>query len=156
MYCEHCTASIQGCPDWPSSWQEAAEAVENTAYKQTLSDDSCLCTNTPACARLLMSMYEQAVRAKRTAASKDTLPDEVFRRIRGALFFGAGFKVTRNKLLFRDNLQELLAAAVPGELHCQQTTGSALTRHLQAKAFVSSKPSSSVSVTWWLQTSCAI
>ena len=55
------------------------------------------------------------VRAKRSAASKDTLPDEVFMRIRGALFFGAGFKVTRNKLLFRDNLQELLAAAVPGE-----------------------------------------
>ncbi|CAF9902772.1 MAG: hypothetical protein ALECFALPRED_000009 [Alectoria fallacina] len=55
-----------------------------------------------------------AVRAKRSAASKDTLPDEVFHRIRGALFFGPGFKVTRNKLLFRDNLQELLAAAVPG------------------------------------------
>ena len=56
----------------------------------------------------------QAVRTKRSAASKDTLPDEVFHRIRGALFFGPGFKVTRNKLLFRDNLQELLAAAVPG------------------------------------------
>lgn len=54
------------------------------------------------------------VRAKRSAANKDTLPDEVFLRIRGALFFGAGFKVTRNKLLFRDNLQELLAASVPG------------------------------------------
>ena len=59
----------------------------------------------------------QAVRAKRSAASKDMLPDEVFQRIRGALFFGAGFKVTRNKLLFRDNLQELLAAAVPGATH---------------------------------------
>ena len=58
------------------------------------------------------------VRAKRSAANKDTLPDEVFQRIRGALFFGAGFKVTRNKLLFRDNLQELLAASVPGERHC--------------------------------------
>lgn len=57
------------------------------------------------------------VRAKRTAANKDTLPDEVFQRIRGALFFGAGFKVTRNKLLFRDNLQELLAASVTGEQH---------------------------------------
>jgi len=56
----------------------------------------------------------QAVRTKRSAASKDKLPDEVFYRIRGALFFGPGFKVTRNKLLFRDNLQELLAAAVPG------------------------------------------
>lgn len=59
----------------------------------------------------------QMVRAKRTAANKDTLPDEVFQRIRGALFFGAGFKVTRNKLLFRDNLQELLAASVPGQAH---------------------------------------
>lgn len=62
----------------------------------------------------------QAVRTKRSAASKDTLPDEVFHRIRGALFFGPGFKVTRNKLLFRDNLQELLAAAVPG-VHNPQT-----------------------------------
>ena len=57
---------------------------------------------------------DQAVRAKRSAASRDTLPDEAFLRLRGALFFGPGFKVTRNKLLFRDNLQELLAAAVPG------------------------------------------
>lgn len=56
----------------------------------------------------------QAARAKRSAARKDTLPDEAFSRLKGALFFGPGFKVTRNKLLFRDNLQELLAAAVPG------------------------------------------
>lgn len=54
------------------------------------------------------------MRAKRSAASRDALPDEAFLRLRGALFFGPGFKVTRNKLLFRDNLQELLAAAVPG------------------------------------------
>ena len=37
------------------------------------------------------------------------------RRLRGALFFGPAFRVTRNKLLFRDNLGEALAAAVPGE-----------------------------------------
>ena len=55
------------------------------------------------------------VRTKRSAAHKDALPDEIFSRIRGALFFGPEFKVTRNKLLFRDNLQELLAAAVPSE-----------------------------------------
>ncbi|KAL3158051.1 hypothetical protein ABBQ32_011660 [Trebouxia sp. C0010 RCD-2024] len=66
-------------------------------------------------ARIDSLPFVEMVRAKRTAASKDTLPDEVFMRIRGALFFGAGFKVTRNKLLFRDNLQELLAAAVPGD-----------------------------------------
>ena len=42
------------------------------------------------------------------------MPDEAFRRLRGALFFGPAFRVTRNKLLFRDNLQELLATAVPG------------------------------------------
>ena len=60
----------------------------------------------------------QATRANkgRSAARKDALPDEVFLRLKGALFFGPGFKVTRNKLLFRDNLQELLAAAVPGVL----------------------------------------
>ncbi|KAL0055143.1 hypothetical protein WJX82_007626 [Trebouxia sp. C0006] len=66
-------------------------------------------------ARIDSLPFVQAVRTKRSAASKDTLPDEVFHRIRGALFFGPGFKVTRNKLLFRDNLQELLAAAVPGD-----------------------------------------
>lgn len=37
------------------------------------------------------------IRRKRTAASKDSLPDEVFGRLRGALFFGPGFRVTRNK-----------------------------------------------------------
>ena len=46
---------------------------------------------------------------------QDTIPDEAFRRLRGALFFGPAFRVTRNKLLFRDNLGEALAAAVPGE-----------------------------------------
>ena len=46
--------------------------------------------------------------------AKDVLPDEAFRRLRGALFFGPGFRVTRNKLLFRDNLPEVLATAVPG------------------------------------------
>lgn len=58
----------------------------------------------------------QAVKAKRSGSRKDTLPDEAFLRLKGALFFGPGFKVTRNKLLFRDNLQELLTAAVPGML----------------------------------------
>ena len=45
---------------------------------------------------------------------QDTVPDEAFSRLRGTLFFGPAFRVTRNKLLFRDNLPEVLAAAVPG------------------------------------------
>ena len=57
----------------------------------------------------------QAVRLKRGAAAKDVIPDESFLRLRGALFFGPGFLVTRNKLTFRDNLQDLLRAAIPSE-----------------------------------------
>lgn len=56
----------------------------------------------------------KAVRLKRRSSGKDALPDEVFLRLRGALFFGPGFLVTRNKLNFRDNLLELLSAAIPG------------------------------------------
>ncbi len=41
--------------------------------------------------------FLDAIHQKRTAASKDSLPDEVFRRLRGALFFGPAFRVTRNK-----------------------------------------------------------
>jgi structural maintenance of chromosomes flexible hinge domain-containing protein 1 len=41
--------------------------------------------------------FLDAIRQKRTAASKDSLPDEVFSRLRGALFFGPAFRVTRNK-----------------------------------------------------------
>ncbi len=42
-------------------------------------------------------------------------------RLRGSLFFGPAFLVTRNKLTFRDNLQELLASSSPGlvPLTCQ-------------------------------------
>lgn len=53
----------------------------------------------------------QAARNRRTAAARDSLPDEVFLRLRGSLFFGPNFLVTRNKLSFRDNLQQLLANA---------------------------------------------
>jgi hypothetical protein len=42
------------------------------------------------------------------------LPDEAFMRLRGALFFGPDFLVTRNKLTFRDNLKELLDKATSG------------------------------------------
>lgn len=59
----------------------------------------------------------QAVRVKRNSASRDALPDEAFMRLRGSLFFGPAFLVTRNKLTFRDNLQELLAAASPCVQH---------------------------------------
>ena len=41
--------------------------------------------------------FMEAVRQKRSAAAKDSLPDEVFKRLKGALFFGPGFRVTRNK-----------------------------------------------------------
>lgn len=54
------------------------------------------------------------MRAKRSAAARDALPDEVFSRIRGALFFGPSFLVTRNKLSFRDNLTQLLQVATSG------------------------------------------
>jgi hypothetical protein len=57
--------------------------------------------------------FVEATRTKRTAAARDILPDEVFSRLRGALFFGPNFLVTRNKLNFRDNLQELLGSALP-------------------------------------------
>ena len=36
-------------------------------------------------------------------------------RLRGSLFFGPAFLVTRNKLTFRDNLRDLLGAAEPGQ-----------------------------------------
>ena len=54
------------------------------------------------------------MRAKRTSAARDALPDEAFLRLRGTLFFGPAFLVTRNKLTFRDNLQQLLGDASPG------------------------------------------
>ncbi|KAG2443092.1 hypothetical protein HYH02_009506 [Chlamydomonas schloesseri] len=61
--------------------------------------------------------FIEAVRAKLrgSASGKDYVPEEVFRRIRGALFFGPAWRVTRNKLTFRDPLQQLLAAATPGD-----------------------------------------
>ncbi|GBF97420.1 hypothetical protein Rsub_09586 [Raphidocelis subcapitata] len=64
--------------------------------------------------------FIDAVRAKRSAAARDVLPDEVFGRIRGALFFGPGWRVTRNKLMFRDNLSQQLADAVPGDRHLER------------------------------------
>lgn len=51
--------------------------------------------------------FIEAVRTKRNAAGKDVLPDAAFLRLRGALFFGPGFRVTRNKLTFRDNLAQV-------------------------------------------------
>jgi hypothetical protein len=63
----------------------------------------------------------QAVRVKRSSAMRDALPDEAFMRLRGSLFFGPAFLVTRNKLTFRDNLQELLASSSPGLAHPRNT-----------------------------------
>lgn len=65
-------------------------------------------------ARIETLPFVEAIRAKRSAAARDILPDEVFCRIRGALFFGPEFLVTRNKLSFRDNLSELLQHATSG------------------------------------------
>ncbi len=55
-----------------------------------------------------------------TPAGKDAVPDDVFRRLRGALFFGPGWRVTRNKLMFRDNLGQALAGATPGDRHLER------------------------------------
>lgn len=48
-------------------------------------------------ARIETLPFIEAIRQKRSAQAKDNLPDEVFARLRGALFFGPTFKVTRNK-----------------------------------------------------------
>jgi len=48
-------------------------------------------------ARIESLPFIEAVRQRRNAAAKDAIPDEVFHRLRGALFFGPGFRVTRNK-----------------------------------------------------------
>lgn len=48
-------------------------------------------------ARIESLPFIEAVRQKRNAAGKDAMPDEVFNRLRGALFFGPAFRVTRNK-----------------------------------------------------------
>ncbi|GLC56261.1 hypothetical protein PLESTB_001085700 [Pleodorina starrii] len=61
--------------------------------------------------------FIEALRTKLRGSSsgKDYLPDDVFGRIRGALFFGPAWRVTRNKLTFRDPLPELLATATPAD-----------------------------------------
>lgn len=48
-------------------------------------------------ARIDTLPFIEAVRQKRTAQTKDNIPDEAFARLRGALFFGSTFRVTRNK-----------------------------------------------------------
>ena len=50
--------------------------------------------------------FIEAVRGRRGAAARDALPDAAFARVRGALFLGPRFEVTRNKLTFRDDLQQ--------------------------------------------------
>ena len=47
--------------------------------------------------------------------ANDINPDRSFSRLRGALFFGSGFKVVGSMLTFSDNLEELLASAVESE-----------------------------------------
>jgi structural maintenance of chromosomes flexible hinge domain-containing protein 1 len=48
-------------------------------------------------ARIESLPFIETVRQKRSAQVKDSVPDEAFNRLRGALFFGPAFKVTRNK-----------------------------------------------------------
>ena len=64
-------------------------------------------------ARIESLPFIEAVRCRRSASARDALPDAVFARLRGALFFGPDFLVTRNKLTFRDDLGVLLSAASP-------------------------------------------
>jgi hypothetical protein len=62
----------------------------------------------------------QPTRPRCRLAGKDAVPDDAFRRLRGALFFGPSWRVTRNKLMFRDNLQQALAAAAPADRHLER------------------------------------
>lgn len=57
--------------------------------------------------------FIDAVRGK--AGGKDALPDEVFGRLRGALFLGPSWAVTRNKLKLRcgSRLHSSVCIAVP-------------------------------------------
>jgi hypothetical protein len=48
-------------------------------------------------ARIDTLPFIESIRQKRTAQAKDSVPDEAFARLRGALFFGPAFRVTRNK-----------------------------------------------------------
>ena len=45
--------------------------------------------------------FLEALRGKASAAALDALPDECFGRLRGALFLGPSWTVTRNKLKVR-------------------------------------------------------
>lgn len=58
----------------------------------------------------------QTVKSKGDGVGKEAIPDQAFMRLRGALFFGADFAVTRNRVTFQESLEELLATAVPGRL----------------------------------------
>jgi hypothetical protein len=58
--------------------------------------------------------------AKRSGRAQDVLPDECFNRLRGMLFFGPSFRVTRNKLSFRDDLHSLLESAAPLERNLER------------------------------------
>eukprot|EP00892_Ulva_mutabilis_P012666 jgi/Ulvmu1/9772/UM056_0012.1 len=67
--------------------------------------------------------FLDALRAKMAAAvgRPDNLPDECFTRLRGALFLGPSWTVTRNKLKLRDNIDALLANAIPHDRQMEKT-----------------------------------
>ena len=89
----------------PGFWQRCHSRVSTGSVSGPAEKDSL----SEPCARCL-----QALRSKKGGPLRDKLPPEVFLRLRGSLFFGNSFKVTRNKLSFRENLEELLAGASHG------------------------------------------
>lgn len=100
----------------PTAWILPADgAVPGPAYTLASSSSSHHQESDGAIPRANTLSALQAVRMKRSSSTRDVLPDEAFMRLRGTLFFGPAFQVTRNKLTFRDNLQQLLAESSPGE-----------------------------------------
>ena len=51
----------------------------------------------------------------------ESLPDEAFGRLRGAIFCGAGFRPTRNKLTMSDDLAEALTRATAHDRHLERS-----------------------------------
>jgi hypothetical protein len=106
------------CPSWTPSGPSAARRVRPPAaspgaLRAALRTAAATITSQSPLLPLLPRLL-------RRRAGKDAVPDDVFRRLRGALFFGPGWRVTRNKLMFRDNLQQALAAATPADRHLER------------------------------------
>ena len=61
--------------------------------------------------RVVSLPFIDSIFQKQTTKTRDKIPPEVANRIWGCLFFGPEFRVTRNKLSFRDNLEDLLCSS---------------------------------------------